>query len=107
VFSLRLFPHRIKTRIQTEVTAIEEAVAAATAPTPAQQQQPSLKRPHAPLHLPHLPHLPHPLHKHTTARQMAVKILKEGGALAFYRGFGANMLNTFSMQLWVFSSRRA
>ena len=34
---------------------------------------------------------------------MAVKILKEGGALAFYRGFGANMLNTFSMQLWVFS----
>ena len=32
---------------------------------------------------------------------MAVKILKEGGALAFYRGFGANMLNTFSMQLCV------
>ncbi|GAA5968965.1 hypothetical protein JCM8115_002170 [Rhodotorula mucilaginosa] len=92
----------IKTRIQTEVTAIEEAVAAATAPTPAQQQQPSLKRPHAPLHLPHLPHLPHPLHKHTTARQMAVKILKEGGALAFYRGFGANMLNTFSMQFAYF-----
>lgn len=78
------FPHRIKTRIQTEVTAIEDAIANGSTPAP------SLKRPNAPHHLPH---------KHTTARQMAVKILKEGGALAFYRGFGANMLNTFSMQL--------
>ncbi|BGO97330.1 hypothetical protein NBRC10513v2_001251 [Rhodotorula toruloides] len=76
----------IKTRIQTEHAAIEEAIANSTAP-------PSLKRSNAPHHLPH---------RHATARQMALRIFKEGGALAFYRGFGANMLNTFSMQFAYF-----
>ncbi|GAA5916242.1 hypothetical protein JCM8208_003918 [Rhodotorula glutinis] len=76
----------VKTRIQTEISAIEEAIATATT-------APSLKRPNAPQHLPH---------KHTTARQMALRILKEGGAKAFYRGFGANMLNSFSMQFAYF-----
>lgn len=81
-------PCSVKTRIQTEISAIEEAIASATT-------APSLKRPNAPQHLPH---------KHTTARQMALRILKEGGAKAFYRGFGANMLNSFSMQLCVLLS---
>ncbi|GAA6006285.1 hypothetical protein JCM10207_000589 [Rhodosporidiobolus poonsookiae] len=75
----------IKTRIQTEVTALLEN--ASNGPAPA------LKRPNAPQHLPH---------KHTTARQMALRILKEGGPRAFYRGFGANMLNSFSMQFAYF-----
>ncbi|GAA5918709.1 hypothetical protein JCM6882_008751 [Rhodosporidiobolus microsporus] len=78
----------IKTRIQTEVTAIVEAAAANGGGPP-----PTLKRPNAPQRLPH---------KHTTAREMMLKILKEGGPLAFYRGFGANMLNTFSMQFAYF-----
>ncbi|GJN88110.1 hypothetical protein Rhopal_001066-T1 [Rhodotorula paludigena] len=73
----------IKTRIQTEHAAIEEAHAASAA----------LKRPGAPHRLPH---------KHATARQMALRIIKEGGPMAFYRGFGANMLNSFSMQFAYF-----
>ncbi|GAA6042661.1 hypothetical protein JCM8097_008274 [Rhodosporidiobolus ruineniae] len=77
----------IKTRIQTEVTALASSIAS----TPAPPQ--TIKRPNAPQRLPH---------KHTTARQMVLKILKEGGPLAFYRGFGANMLNSFSMQFAYF-----
>ncbi|BGP37439.1 hypothetical protein JCM10449v2_001345 [Rhodotorula kratochvilovae] len=76
----------IKTRIQTEVSAIEEALASST---PA----PTLNRPNAPHRLPH---------KHATAKQMALRILREGGPRAFYRGFGANMLNSFSMQFAYF-----
>jgi adenine nucleotide transporter 17 len=56
----------------------------------------ALKRPNAPQRL-----SSHPHQKHTTAKAMMLKILKEGGPLAFYRGFGANMLNSFSMQLCV------
>ncbi|GAA5836774.1 hypothetical protein JCM11251_005784 [Rhodosporidiobolus azoricus] len=78
----------VKTRIQTEVSAIVEAAAANVS-----ANLPTMKRPNAPQRLPH---------KHTTARQMVFKILKEGGPLAFYRGFGANMLNTFSMQFAYF-----
>ncbi|GAA5973390.1 hypothetical protein JCM11641_003108 [Rhodosporidiobolus odoratus] len=75
----------IKTRFQTEVTAILDAQNGAPPPT--------MKRPNAPQRLPH---------KHTSARQMIFRILKEGGPAAFYRGFGANMLNTFSMQFAYF-----
>lgn len=32
---------------------------------------------------------------------MVMKILKEQGVAGLYRGFGASMLNTFSMQLCV------
>ncbi|GAA5959080.1 hypothetical protein JCM3765_006334 [Sporobolomyces pararoseus] len=73
----------IKTRIQTEVSDAKQASeTAASVP-------PQLSRPGAPSRLP-------PSKKNTTARQMLFRILKEGGPLAFYRGYGANMLNTFS-----------
>ncbi|GAA5832248.1 hypothetical protein JCM3766R1_002351 [Sporobolomyces carnicolor] len=72
----------IKTRIQTEVSDAKQASASAA------QVPPQLQRPGAPSRL--------PAKKHTTARQMLLRILKEGGPLAFYRGYGANMLNTFS-----------
>lgn len=73
---------RIKTRIQTEV----ESKAPAAAPGAA-----SLQRPGAPTKL--------GLKKGTGARKMMMRILKEQGVAGLYRGFGASMLNTFSMQL--------
>ena len=79
------FSCRIKTRIQTEVSDAKQASASAA------QVPPQLQRPGAPSRL--------PARKHTTARQMLLRILKEGGPLAFYRGYGANMLNTFSTGL--------
>ncbi|BGP18958.1 hypothetical protein JCM10213_002884 [Rhodosporidiobolus nylandii] len=75
----------VKTRIQTEVSAAIDAANGASPPT--------MKRPNAPHRLPH---------KHTSAREMVFRILKEGGPMAFYRGFGANMLNSFSMQFAYF-----
>ncbi|GAA5918636.1 hypothetical protein JCM1841_002287 [Sporobolomyces salmonicolor] len=69
----------LKTRIQTEVSAAKDAFDSAPPPV--------MQRPGAPNRLPR---------KHTSARQMIFRILKEGGPLAFYRGFGASMLNTFS-----------
>ncbi|GAA6062315.1 hypothetical protein JCM10212_006867 [Sporobolomyces blumeae] len=70
----------IKTRIQTEVSDAKQA--SLSAPPP------QLQRPGAPHRLPR--------RASTTARAMFFRILKEGGPFAFYRGYGANMLNTFS-----------
>ena len=75
--------HRIKTRIQTEV---QTPTASADSATPS-----SLKRPGAPRQL--------TFAKGSGARRMLFKILKEQGVAGLYRGFGASMLNTFSMQL--------
>lgn len=79
----------VKTRIQTEVEspAVKGSAAAATPSS-------SIQRPGAPRHL--------SLAKGTGARAMVMKILKEQGVAGLYRGFGASMLNTFSMQFAYF-----
>ncbi|KAK4049389.1 hypothetical protein OIV83_004122 [Microbotryomycetes sp. JL201] len=81
----------VKTRIQTDVShAKKESAAAAEA-----SQGPStLNRPGAPRQL--------PLARNVSARAMFFKILKQQGISGLYRGFGASMLNTFSMQFAYF-----
>ncbi|SCV72769.1 BQ2448_4306 [Microbotryum intermedium] len=85
----------IKTRIQTEVQA-KKAEAGARAASPS-----ALHRPGAPNRLPAASGAARAASiKGKGAREMLFKILKEGGVKALYRGFGASMLNTFSMQFW-------
>ncbi|KAK4056336.1 hypothetical protein OIO90_002780 [Microbotryomycetes sp. JL221] len=79
----------VKTRIQTDVSsAKKEAAEAAAGSTP------GLNRPGAPRQL--------PLARSVSARKMFFKILKQQGVSGLYRGFGASMLNTFSMQFAYF-----
>lgn len=74
----------IKTRIQTEVTP---PTTTTSLPTPT----PSIHRINAPKSL--------TVAKGTGVRKMLMRIIKEQGLAGLYRGFGASMLNSFSMQL--------
>ncbi|SGY65823.1 BQ5605_C004g02599 [Microbotryum silenes-dioicae] len=90
----------IKTRIQTEVQAKKSEAGAAGASSPS-----ALNRPGAPNRLPAAStsrSAGGAAIKAKGAREMLFKILKEGGVRALYRGFGASMLNTFSMQFAYF-----
>ncbi|ORY90724.1 mitochondrial carrier domain-containing protein [Leucosporidium creatinivorum] len=80
----------IKTRIQTEVSSSNTP----SSTTPAASLPSALKRPGAPRQL--------PARKGISARQMLFRILKQQGVAGLYRGFGASMLNTFSMQFAYF-----
>lgn len=79
--------YRIKTRIQTDVSSTNTP----SSTTPAASLPSALKRPGAPRQL--------PARRGISARQMLFRILKTQGVAGLYRGFGASMLNTFSMQL--------
>ncbi|KAM0749839.1 mitochondrial carrier [Meredithblackwellia eburnea MCA 4105] len=75
----------VKTRIQTEVDSTKKAAASSS----------GISRPGAPTQL-------SPATRKAGVRKMLIKILKEQGIAGFYRGFGASMLNTFSMQFAYF-----
>lgn len=87
--TLFIYWFRIKTRIQTEVETPKTTGTAVSTPS-------GISRSNAPNHI--------TLKKGTGARKMLFRILKEQGIAGLYRGFGASMLNSFSMQLWVSSS---
>lgn len=85
-------PHdcSVKTRIQTDVAATKidsaKSALASSAVRPASASSVAAVK------------------KAGGARKMFMRILKEQGIAGLYRGFGASMLNTFSMQLYVLSS---
>ncbi|KAH8920114.1 mitochondrial carrier [Atractiella rhizophila] len=79
----------VKTRIQADTSADEKSTPSGS----------SLSRPAAPKHI-DLSSVT--ASKKDGVRKTFMKIWKEQGIEAFYRGFGASMLNTFSMQFAYF-----
>ena len=77
--------YSVKTRIQTDVAASKADSAKSAIPSPAVRPASSSSLVAA--------------KKAGGARKMFMRILKEQGIAGLYRGFGASMLNTFSMQL--------
>lgn len=77
--------YSVKTRIQTDVAASKTDSAKSAIPSPVARPASSSSLVAA--------------KKAGGARKMFMRILKEQGIAGLYRGFGASMLNTFSMQL--------
>ena len=84
-YVVKPFLDSIKTKIQADTLASAQAQGELPAPT--------VKRNGAPKRL--------PAAKRPGIREVARVILRDQGFMAFYKGFTASMLNTFSMQLCV------